>query len=145
MDIFNRPPPISEDTLQYEIYPDISTSSSKESVAALSTLINSHINTLLPNAHIWHRDAFELKLAPSSFKDDEWILEGRMRVGDCVDDEWCVVWLLREVSKLWDVAVRYVGVSRSSYIAKLTIFRTVFTTQTESFYLLKQPKHFHHG
>jgi hypothetical protein len=34
-----------------------------------------------------------------------------MRVGACVDDEWCVVWLLREVSKLWDVAVRCVRYS----------------------------------
>jgi hypothetical protein len=28
-------------------------------------------------------------------------LEGRMRVGDAVDDEWLVVYLLRQVSKRW--------------------------------------------
>lgn len=28
-------------------------------------------------------------------------LEGRMRVGDAVDDEWLVVWLLTQVSKKW--------------------------------------------
>lgn len=28
-------------------------------------------------------------------------LEGHVRIGDSVDDEWLVVWLLREVSKTW--------------------------------------------
>lgn len=28
-----------------------------------------------------------------------------MRVGDSIDDEWCVVWLLREVSEKWDCAI----------------------------------------
>jgi hypothetical protein len=28
-------------------------------------------------------------------------LEGRMRIGDSVDDEWLVVWLLRDISKTW--------------------------------------------
>lgn len=39
-------------------------------------------------------------------RDDKWMLEGRMRVGDSVDDEWCVVWILREISKKWDFAIR---------------------------------------
>jgi hypothetical protein len=30
-----------------------------------------------------------------------------MRVGDSIDDEWCVVWLLRQVSEKWDVTIRY--------------------------------------
>jgi hypothetical protein len=28
-----------------------------------------------------------------------------MRVGDSIDDEWCVVWLLRELSEKWDCAI----------------------------------------
>lgn len=28
-------------------------------------------------------------------------LEGRMRIGDAVDDEWLVVWLLKRVSERW--------------------------------------------
>ena len=28
-------------------------------------------------------------------------LEGRMRIGDAVDDEWLVVWLLRSISRSW--------------------------------------------
>jgi hypothetical protein len=32
-------------------------------------------------------------------------LEGRMRIGDAVDDEWLVVWLLKRVSERWDGVV----------------------------------------
>lgn len=28
-------------------------------------------------------------------------LEGRMRIGDSVDDEWLVVWLLKDISSTW--------------------------------------------
>ncbi|KAL5534603.1 hypothetical protein ACEPAG_1066 [Sanghuangporus baumii] len=109
MDIFNRPPGISEDTLQYTLYPSPN-AADKSSVISLAALIEEYVGQLLPTDFIWHRDAFELKVvldANSSYNgnQDAWMLEGRMRVGDSVDDEWCVVWLLREVSKKWDVAV----------------------------------------
>ncbi|KAL5495628.1 hypothetical protein ACEPAI_1091 [Sanghuangporus weigelae] len=109
MDIFNRPPGISEDALQYALYPPPS-AADKSSVTSLAALIEEYFGQLLPTDFIWHRDAFELKVvldanSSSKGKQDAWMLEGRMRVGDSVDDEWCVVWLLREVSKKWDVAV----------------------------------------
>ncbi|GBE78093.1 hypothetical protein SCP_0109750 [Sparassis crispa] len=62
-----------------------------------------YVESSLPG-HIWHRDAFELK-AVQDPDGEGCMLEGRMRVGDCVDDEWCVVWLLREISAKWDVAI----------------------------------------
>ncbi|EMD41652.1 hypothetical protein CERSUDRAFT_90221 [Gelatoporia subvermispora B] len=101
-DIFNRPPSISEDTLQYTLYPraDIS---SRASVTTLAALMGSYVETLLPE-HIWHRDAFELKVVPNP-DGEGYVLEGRMRVGDCVDDEWCAVWLLKEISAKWDVVI----------------------------------------
>lgn len=38
-------------------------------------------------------------------------LGGRMRVGDAVDDEWLVVYLLREVSKRWpELIIGYVSI-----------------------------------
>ncbi len=106
-DIFNRPPTISEDTLQYCLYlPQGQTD--RVSATALATLMIEYTQTLLPE-HLWHRDSFELKVAPDPEGDkDSWVLEGRMRVGDCIDDEWCAVWLLRELTKKWDVAARYV-------------------------------------
>ncbi|KZT06347.1 uncharacterized protein LAESUDRAFT_679939 [Laetiporus sulphureus 93-53] len=101
-DIFNRPPAISEDTLQYTLYPqdDIS---DRASATTLATLMHEHVDSLLPG-FLWHRDAFELKVVQNP-DCEGWVLEGRMRVGDCVDDEWCAVWLLREISAKWDVTI----------------------------------------
>ena len=106
MDIFNRPPSISEDTLHYTIYSPLD-SSDKASVTALAASISSQVNAMLPN-FVWHRDAFEIKLVEDQERTGSWILEGRMRVGDSVDDEWCTVWLLKEISSKWDVAIRHV-------------------------------------
>lgn len=107
MDIFNRAPTISEDTLQYKLYPPTD-EADRASVTSLAARITTFVDSLIPN-HIWHRDAFELKVVVDQDVKDRWMLEGFMRVGDSVDDEWCVVWLLREVSKEWDVAIRYVS------------------------------------
>ena len=121
MDIFNRTPDISEDTIYYSLYPSTN-SSDRASVASLALLIEDAVNSLLPN-HIWHRDNFELRAVPdksistsglkssqgekvASNNDERWMLEGQMRVGDSVDDEWLVVWLLREISSRYDVIIR---------------------------------------
>lgn len=106
-DIFNRPPTISEDTLQYILYLP-SEQSDRVSATTLAALLTEHVHSLL-SGHLWHRDAFELKVVPDPEGNaDVWILEGHIRVGDCIDDEWCAVWLLRELTKKWDVAARYV-------------------------------------
>ncbi|KAF9452554.1 SGT1-domain-containing protein [Macrolepiota fuliginosa MF-IS2] len=102
MDIFNRPPSIAEDTLQYTLYPPPHLSD-KTSVLSLAACAREYADGLLPN-FIWHRDAFELKAAEDT-ENKTWYLEGRVRVGDCVDDEWCIVWLLREISSKWDLAI----------------------------------------
>ena len=122
MDIFNKIPAISEDTLVYNIYP-APNASDKSAVTALAASIGAFIETVLPN-HIWHRDAFELNvthdiLSPASAgksilkvgsksnegDNDHWMLEGYMRVGDSVDDEWLAVWLLKEISSRCDAAI----------------------------------------
>ncbi|KAF8527912.1 SGT1 protein-domain-containing protein [Hysterangium stoloniferum] len=100
LDIFNRPPAIAGDTLQYVIHPG-SLSSDKSAVTALATLIDSYVASALPN-YIWHRDSFALEVVKVQ---SAWIIEGRMRVGDCIDDEWCVVWLLRDISRRYDIAI----------------------------------------
>jgi len=105
MDIFNRPPSIPEDTLQYALYPVYSGSqlSNKASVTLLATCIRDYVDTLLCG-FMWHRDTFELKAAEDPSKN--WFLEGMMRVGDSIDDEWCTIWLLREISSKWDLVIR---------------------------------------
>jgi len=132
MDIFNRPPSISEDTLHYTVYPPLD-SSDKTSVTALATFISNHVDTVLPN-FVWHRDAFEVKIVPDQVNTGSWLLEGRMRVGDCVDDEWCTVWLLKEISSRWDVAVRHVFCLPDLLISSMTItLGLVFMILTANF------------
>ncbi|KAF9535493.1 SGT1 protein-domain-containing protein [Crepidotus variabilis] len=102
MDIFNKPPSIAEDTLQYTICPR--DTSDKAFVTALATSISTFIDTVLQD-FIWNRDGFEVKVEKDLENGGLWLLEGRMRVGDCVDDEWCTVWLLKEISDRWDVVI----------------------------------------
>lgn len=103
-DIFNRPPAISEDTLHYTLFPP-DTLTDKVSVTTLATVMQAYVESVLPN-FLWHRDAFQLKVVPNEDGGEGFVLEGRMRVGDCVDDEWCAVWLLWQISGKWDVAIR---------------------------------------
>jgi hypothetical protein len=103
MDIINQPPSIPEDTVQYTIYPP-QTQSDKSSVTTYAACMRLFVDSLLQD-FLWNRDAFELKVVPDP-DGQGWIIEGRMRVGDCIDDEWCLAWLLKELSAKWDVAIR---------------------------------------
>lgn len=108
MDVFKLAPQISEDTLEYSLYSE----NTAESPVALRTLILEYVAGLLPPNFLWHRDSFELNVhypdqrvpKPLTVSKD-WYFDGRMRVGDCVDDEWCAVWLLKEISLKWELAV----------------------------------------
>ena len=108
MEIFNRTPAIAEDTLQYTLHPPPGFSD-RAAVTTFVACISTYVDNLLPD-FIWHRDAFELKVVPNpdSDRNETWLLEGRMRVGDCIDDEWCAIWLLKEISAKWNVVIRYV-------------------------------------
>ncbi|CAE6526345.1 unnamed protein product [Rhizoctonia solani] len=108
MDIFKLAPQVTEDTLEYSFYPR----NYDEYPAALRTLILEYVAGLLLPGFLWHRDSFEItvqypdQMASKSVQNtNSWNFYGRMRVGDCVDDEWCTVWLLREISTKWDLAV----------------------------------------
>lgn len=107
MDLFNRPPAISEDTLHYVLHPTDNLSD-RTSATTLATVILSYVDSLLPD-HLWHKDAFQLKVVVQE-GGRGYVLEGTVRVGDCVDDEWCAVWLLKEISSKWDVAIRRVNI-----------------------------------
>ncbi|KAJ3868424.1 SGT1 protein-domain-containing protein [Lentinula novae-zelandiae] len=105
MEIFNRIPAISEDALQYTVYPP-SELADYTSATTLAASIQTYTESLLPSNFLWHRDAFEVKVVSDPDAETKtYILEGRMRVGDCVDDEWCTVWLLKEISARWNVAI----------------------------------------
>ncbi|KIM48351.1 hypothetical protein M413DRAFT_440079 [Hebeloma cylindrosporum] len=103
MDIFDRPHAIAEDTIQYTLYPP-PTLSDKTSATTFAACITTFVDSYLPN-FVWNRDGFEVKIVPDPEDNSTWVLEGRMRVGDCVDDEWFTVWLLKQVSSKWDVVI----------------------------------------
>lgn len=115
-------PSISEDTLHYTLH--LRTSDAE----AQATLITAHVESQLPQPWLWNKDPWELKV-----EDGE--LAGTMRVGDAVDDEWLVVWLLRGVSEKWrDAVIRWVGILFCS-VRSLT---AVSATRTASSCSLKR-------
>ncbi|KAN0125412.1 SGT1 domain containing protein [Lactarius tabidus] len=100
--MYNPQPSIAEDTIYYALHPPES-SSDRTSTTILALSVQNFVESLLPD-FLWHRDTFQVKVVQNGDKSG-WILEGWMRVGDSIDDEWCVVWLLREVSVKWDCAI----------------------------------------
>ena len=95
MEIFNKMLEIAEDTLTYRLYP-VNIDADQAAVTSLSAVILEFVNGLLAD-HIWHRDTFELKVAEDEgLGKDKWCMQGLMRVGDCIDDEWLAVWLLKD-------------------------------------------------
>jgi hypothetical protein len=71
--------------------------------SALALLITEYVESLLSQPWLWNKDSWELKVISEvgDLTAEGGRLEGRMRVGDAVDDEWLVVYLLRQVSKHW--------------------------------------------
>jgi hypothetical protein len=104
-------PSVAEDTLFYKIHIP-----GTEDAAATALLVSEFVSSLLPSPWLWNKDAWELKVlqddgvgGPREALRDQHKLSGTMRVGDAVDDEWLVVWLLREVSRKWpEFVIRYV-------------------------------------
>src|ERR1700743_2435205 len=90
-------PTISDDVLQCLVYP-----TRDQDLPVLLAQIMSYLEGVIPN-HIWHRDSFQLTLS----QELDSALECTMRVGDSVDDEWLVVYLLWQVTKAFEVAVRH--------------------------------------
>jgi hypothetical protein len=101
--ILNHPPSIAEDTVHYALYPP-ELLSDRTSVSSLALAVQNFVQSLLTD-FLWHRDPFEIKVVQDS-DGSGWYLEGRVRVGDSIDDEWCLVWLLREISEKWDFVIR---------------------------------------
>lgn len=112
-------PSIPQDTLSLTLHLPPSSSSSLSAATALAAQINTFIySDLLPKSWIWHRDSLDLKIvkkeASSRLKKqggeketelDEWRLEGIMRVGDSIEDEWVAVWLVKEITGKWEGVV----------------------------------------
>ncbi|KAI1319022.1 hypothetical protein EDD11_005220 [Mortierella claussenii] len=116
---------LSEETVSYSIYlptraaggngpnqcldqQDLNDHQSRQNAALNSVqldkmLISSMVNDLVKD-YIWHKDAFSLRVvsgtsqAPSGQLSQPY-LKGQTRIGDSLDDEWLIVFLLREITK----------------------------------------------
>lgn len=59
----------------------------------------------LSSGYIWHKQPFQLQPAPQTQQQRGVRLAGKTEVTDAVDDEWFLVWLLRNVTENWHDAV----------------------------------------
>ncbi|KFH74109.1 hypothetical protein MVEG_01322 [Podila verticillata NRRL 6337] len=73
---------------------------SLESLHIAKALISSIVSDLAKD-YIWHKDAFSLRVVSGENKlvESQPYLKGETRFGDSLDDEWMIVFLLREISK----------------------------------------------
>ncbi|KAI9209446.1 SGT1 protein-domain-containing protein [Polychytrium aggregatum] len=95
-----------EDAVVYTIY-DLGALRSPYEPGALDRLSSSLLSDacLITEGYIWHKDRFNLAVSVSGSEMPS--LSGRQRIGDCIDDEWFVVYVLLELSKKYpDIAVR---------------------------------------
>ena len=80
-----------------------------ESLLDLSAQILSFTNSQT-STYLWHKQPFQLNLTSVSYQTEadkyqhRW-LEGKTDVTDAVDDEWFIVYLLKEITKKWTDAV----------------------------------------
>ena len=89
---------LPEDCVEYSIYfldkgvnDDETRKKLREIQAAASQLIKQHVKDFL-----WQRESFKLNLVREAGRS---LLHGRTNFGDSIDDEWIIVFLLRELSK----------------------------------------------
>lgn len=109
----------SNDVCHYTLYfptphASTSTSTSIESTQATTAAILEYAQELCDSVqpdggYIWQREGFSLRPSseklPSSVASVAFCLQGSTTVGESVEDEWWIVWLLREISKKWKDAV----------------------------------------
>ncbi|KAG0198600.1 hypothetical protein BGX28_007971 [Mortierella sp. GBA30] len=98
---------LAENTVSYAIHmrglgPDSANKSINdlESLQLTRTLISSIVADLTKD-YIWHKDAFSLRIETGQgiYPTIQPYLRGETRFGDSLDDEWMVVFLLREITK----------------------------------------------
>lgn len=96
---------IASDAVHLAFYLPPDASGSLATATALASRLTAHAQALLPKDWIWHRDTLELKTSRRKTRSvrgvdekGEWFLQGVMRVGDSIEDEWVALWLMRELT-----------------------------------------------
>ncbi|KAI8576352.1 hypothetical protein K450DRAFT_257347 [Umbelopsis ramanniana AG] len=102
--IFDRSAVDFEYYVRYSIYFPKETSSI-EDLQQISAEIRALAEQITGN-YIWQKDHFGLSITTSSLRDPSYpFLHGITRYGDCVTDEWLVVYILKEISKRYQDVV----------------------------------------
>ena len=92
------PKSLPEDCVEYTIYildSKITDLRRREQLREVQSAVTKQTNKLLED-YIWQRDGFKLLLER---EDGRSFLRGRTNYGDSVEDEWLIVYILRELSK----------------------------------------------
>ncbi|EFQ97523.1 hypothetical protein MGYG_00564 [Nannizzia gypsea CBS 118893] len=101
-------PQLPDDCVEYSLYwiPSTSGSSSdidasdstRSSLIQVQKYVSGLVKQYLKN-YIWQRDSFKIELIK---EDGIHLLRGRTEYGDSIEDEWVIVYLLREASRKFD-------------------------------------------
>ncbi|KAI9338979.1 SGT1 protein-domain-containing protein [Obelidium mucronatum] len=88
-----------DDCVWYRFYPDATATRAAPDLAALLALVSA-CAARLTSGHIWHSEKFGLALSDAGNGGVESpFFYGKTRFGDCIDDEWLIVFLVREISR----------------------------------------------
>ncbi|KAI9477077.1 SGT1 protein-domain-containing protein [Zychaea mexicana] len=100
-DVFEGAATIEENAIQYSIFfpvlsdPDSMLDRVQDSLAMIRSLVQPHIND-----YLWQKDQFYLAIVHDDSKDPGYpYLHGITHFGDCIHDEWFIVYLLRLITE----------------------------------------------
>lgn len=99
-DVFKGSSSKETDYIQYTIYlpPKDTESATLTYLQDTLSMINSNIQPLIKN-YIWQKDRFHLSITYDQHQDPKYpFLFGLTRFGDCLNDEWFIVYLLKSIS-----------------------------------------------
>ncbi|KAG2196589.1 hypothetical protein INT47_004892 [Mucor saturninus] len=106
-DVFKGSASKDVDYIQYSIYlpPKETSAATLDYLNDTLLMIQSHIQPLI-SGYIWQKDRFFLSIAHEQHGDPDYpFLFGISRFGDCINDEWFMVYLLQSISTLLPEAV----------------------------------------
>ncbi|RIA99050.1 SGT1 protein [Glomus cerebriforme] len=112
--LFNNLPQL-EDAIVYSIYFPLPTLDQISFLRETSVLILSELNQYL-DGYIWQKDSFELRIAKNESDPSYPSLRGKTRFGDCIDDEWFIVFLLQQISLKYQEAIISVSDSDGEFL-----------------------------
>ncbi|KAL9543653.1 hypothetical protein MBANPS3_008012 [Mucor bainieri] len=101
-DVFRGSSAKEIDYIQYAVYLPKKDDESDMTASLKDALdmINSHVQPII-NGYLWQKDKFHLSIAYDQDQDPSYpFLFGASRFGDCVNDEWFIVYILKIVSSL---------------------------------------------